>query len=309
MNKLYTAQEVADKLKIKKTTVYELIKRGELQSSKIGKQLRISDAQLEQYLHGSDADPSASSILHLPDTQPESSVLKRDYLLYSNGLILSGQTSAALELLCGLMAVHPNGMPVLQSHMNTYNGLYALYFNKAHIAAASISPEVLPHLVPGMSLAVIYLYEYFMGFYVREGNPKEIRTFHDLTRADIILANREKGSTRRIYLDSQLKENHISPLDISGYRHELVSDLSTAAAIINGKADAAIGEEYISRQSDCLDFLPLTKIPMFLAMDADALEKPGFSAIVDIVRSEDFKFGLHSQTGYDISRTGEILYL
>ena len=30
MNKLYTAQEIADKLQIKKTTVYELIKRGEL---------------------------------------------------------------------------------------------------------------------------------------------------------------------------------------------------------------------------------------------------------------------------------------
>ena len=43
MNKLYTAQEVADRLKIKKTTVYELIKRGELESSKIGKQLRVSE--------------------------------------------------------------------------------------------------------------------------------------------------------------------------------------------------------------------------------------------------------------------------
>lgn len=309
MNKLYTAQEVADKLKIKKTTVYELIKRGELQSSKIGKQLRISDAQLEQYLHGSDSDAPSASALHLPDTQPESSLLKRDYLLYSNGLILSGQTSAALELLCGLMAVHPQGMPVLQSHMNTYNGLYALYFSKVHIAAASISPDALSSLVPGMSLAAIYLYEYSMGFYVRKGNPKKIHTFRDLTRADIILANREKGSTRRIYLDSQLKKEHISPQDISGYRHELVSDLSTAAAIINGKADTAIGEEYISRQSESLDFLPLIKAPMFLVMEADAPEKPGFSSIVDIVRSEDFKSSLHSQTGYDISRTGEILYL
>ena len=36
MNKLYTAQEVADRLRVKKTTVYELIKRGELSSSKIG---------------------------------------------------------------------------------------------------------------------------------------------------------------------------------------------------------------------------------------------------------------------------------
>ncbi|MGN8631053.1 substrate-binding domain-containing protein [Blautia sp. HCP3S3_G3] len=245
----------------------------------------------------------------IPDVQPESSILKRDYLLNSNGLILSGQTSAALELLCGLMAVHPKGMPILQSHMNTYNGLYALYFNKAHIAAASLSPEILPQLIPGTPIAAIYLYEYSMGFYVRSGNPKNIHSFQDLTRADVIFANREKGSTRRIYLDTALKKEGISPLEISGYRHELVSDLSTAAAIINGKADTAIGEEYISRQSGTLDFLPLTTIPMFLVAEADRLENPGYSAIVDIVRSDDFKAGLHSQTGYDVSRTGEILYL
>ena len=53
MNKLYTAQEIADKLQIKKTTVYELIKRGELYSSKVGKQLRISEQQLKQYLERS----------------------------------------------------------------------------------------------------------------------------------------------------------------------------------------------------------------------------------------------------------------
>lgn len=61
MNKLYTAQEVADRLKIKKTTVYELIKRGELESSKIGKQLRVSEEQLTQYLK---AIPKAGRIFH-----------------------------------------------------------------------------------------------------------------------------------------------------------------------------------------------------------------------------------------------------
>ena len=54
MNKVYTPQEVADKLKIKKSTVYDLIKRGELSSSKVGKQLRVSEEQLSQYLKGSE---------------------------------------------------------------------------------------------------------------------------------------------------------------------------------------------------------------------------------------------------------------
>lgn len=61
MNKLYTAQEVADRLQIKKTTVYELIKRGELYSSKVGKQLRISEQQLNQYLeHSNSGNPGNS---------------------------------------------------------------------------------------------------------------------------------------------------------------------------------------------------------------------------------------------------------
>lgn len=95
MNKLYTAQEVADRLKIKKTTVYELIKRGELESSKIGKQLRVSEEQLTQYLNRNSSGNSGSG-QDIPYTsvnfEPESSLLKRDYLLHSSGIILGGQT-------------------------------------------------------------------------------------------------------------------------------------------------------------------------------------------------------------------------
>ena len=118
MNKLYTAQEIADKLQIKKTTVYELIKRGELYSSKVGKQLRISEQQLKQYLERSgsgnnmpDQKAVSSSTpngnLQIPELPPESSLLKRDYLLHSSGLILCGQFSPALELLISQMSIHP----------------------------------------------------------------------------------------------------------------------------------------------------------------------------------------------------------
>ena len=70
MEKMYTAQEVADYLKIKKTTVYELIKRGELSSVKIGKQFRISQAQLDQYTNAIPSSFGASAPLP-PTGQPE----------------------------------------------------------------------------------------------------------------------------------------------------------------------------------------------------------------------------------------------
>jgi len=234
MNKFYTAQEIADKLKIKKNTVYELIKRGELSSSKVGKQLRVSEEQLSLYLKT--ASSSQETSLKAPDFQPESSLLKRDYLLHSNGLILCGQASPALELLLSQMSIHPEGIPVLQSHMNSYNGLYSLYFGKAHIASASLSEEDICRLVPGTELTAICLYEYPVGLYVKKGNPKQIEAIRDLTRPDITFANREKGSTRRIFLDRILMKEQISPKSISGYERELVSDLSTAGALLDGSA-------------------------------------------------------------------------
>ena len=195
MNKFYTAQEVADKLKIKKTTVYELIKRGELSSSKIGKQLRVSEEQLAQYLDGA---AQISTAAQTRDYQPESSLLKRDYLLHSSGLIISGQSSPALDLLLNQLPSTPGSLPVLQSHMNTYNGLYSLYFEKVHLACAAASPEDIKSLVPGVSLTAIRFCQYPVGFYVKKENPRNIRDFSDLTRADIIFANREKGSSRRV---------------------------------------------------------------------------------------------------------------
>ena len=81
MNKVYTAQEVADKLKIKKSTVYDLIKRGELSSSKVGKQLRVSEEQLSQYLKGSECSASSAQSY---DHQPESSLLRIIGLSSSN---------------------------------------------------------------------------------------------------------------------------------------------------------------------------------------------------------------------------------
>ena len=318
MNKLYTAQEVADKLQIKKNTVYELIKRGELYSSKVGKQLRISEQQLNQYLERSDSGStltgsqsatlgSPGGNLQIPELPPESSLLKRDYLLHSSGLILCGQFSPALELLISQISIHPAGIHVLQSFMNSYNSLYSLYFQKAHIACASLEREQICSLVPGTPLSLLCLYEYDLGFYVRSGNPRNITELRDLSRKGIKFINREKGSTPRIYLDQFLFSNKIAPSQLDGYSTELVSDLSAAAAITTCKADVALGEEYAAHQSGLLDFIPLQSLPMYLVMETAALSQPGFSALLEIVRSEDFRTILQGQTGYNVTRTGELL--
>lgn len=51
---LYTPEEIAQKLKITKGTVYEMIKRGDLGAHHIGKSIRISQTQFEIYLSKSE---------------------------------------------------------------------------------------------------------------------------------------------------------------------------------------------------------------------------------------------------------------
>ncbi len=48
-DELYTPEEVAEKLKISKYTVYEMVKRGDIQAHRIGRAIRISDDQINIY--------------------------------------------------------------------------------------------------------------------------------------------------------------------------------------------------------------------------------------------------------------------
>lgn len=50
IDNLYSPDEVAQKLKISKYTIYEMIKRGELNAHQVGRHIRISDSQLKVYL-------------------------------------------------------------------------------------------------------------------------------------------------------------------------------------------------------------------------------------------------------------------
>lgn len=49
---LYTPEEVAKQLKLSKYTIYEMIKRGDIQAHHIGRSIRISQSQLELYIIG-----------------------------------------------------------------------------------------------------------------------------------------------------------------------------------------------------------------------------------------------------------------
>lgn len=103
--------------------------------------------------------------------------------------------------------------------------------------------------------------------------------------------------------------SEISPDSISGYRNELVTDHSTAAAVAGGQADIALGEACVARSFPELDFLPVCQESLFLVMQTKNLSTPGFQAVAETIASEPFRRFLSLQTGYDITDTGNIRHI
>ncbi len=51
-DKLYTAAQVAQRLSLSTETIRRCVKQGKLQSLKVGQQLRITEAQIQEFIKG-----------------------------------------------------------------------------------------------------------------------------------------------------------------------------------------------------------------------------------------------------------------
>ena len=299
---LFTAQEAADFLKVKKTTVYELVKRGDLPSTKIGKQLRIPRAALEGMTGAAHSQPSAKPPLREGGRA---------------GVILCGQDSS-LDLIANqVTASAGNGAVVLRSHAGSYNSLTMLYHGKVDLATAYLWDEKsgtdnLPYiekLLPGIEVTVVRLFGRTTGLYVPAGNPKGVEGISALTRSDLVMVNRERGSGVRVLVDEKRKAMGLSPRQIRGYDDERTSHITVAAAVAGGPADYGFGAEAAARQVDGVDFLPLQLEWYDLVLPTARREEPAFRAVLDYVISPQFRRELARTGHYDLSQTGRIFEL
>ena len=322
MEKIYTTQEVADQLKIKKSTVYELIKRGELKAAKVGKQIRISQEQLDEYLktpkNGSlfQAEEPLPRIMDIPQFTADAAIRQMDYLLNTSGLIISSQESRVVELLRSQLSLCPGSLPILHSYMNDYNSLYSLYYEKTHMALTSFctareGQEIrqIQNLLPGKEAAVLHICSLQAGLYVKKGNPKNLYTLKDLCRPDVRFINREKGNGYRIYMDSSLLGQKIEKGSISGYNKECLSHMSAANAVASGDADAGIGDISHLAAYPQLDFIPLSAVSMDLVFSKEVMGHPAFQSITRTVNSPEFKNGLLPFKSYQVDKTGNCTFL
>jgi putative molybdopterin biosynthesis protein len=331
---LLTAEDVAKQLRIKKYTVYELIKRGELPSSKVGKQVRISQADIDRYLKANKTGPSYAdqgpegrrSGAVGPPAVSEPSPEGREVV----DLISSGQPSAAvaetpdlsaypaiitgqdmcLELLVTRLAAA--GIAVLRSYVGCYNGLYSLYHGRVTMSASHLwdmetdtyNYPYIRRILPGLPVGVFRLGGRMQGLYVRKGNPLNIRGWEDFGRPDITMINRERGSGTRILLDQKLARLGINVAAIRGYNREAGSHLACSSFVAKGGAEVGCGCEQGIERVGGVEFVPLQLEWHDFVFRLSDRDTPVVRIISSYIASEEFKRDLEIVGGYELSQTG-----
>ena len=305
-NKSLSTQEVADILHVSKSTIYDLIRKGDIHSYKIGRKVRFTQDDVDAYIARS---------RHEHSTQPVRRIDTHSTLLTPADeaepqLIISGQ-DVVLDILANYL--HQSGVKAARSYLSSFEGLLSLYEGKVHIVACHLfdgqgyNESFVKSLLPGIPAVLVNLSYRTQGFYVQKGNPRKISGWEDLGREDISILNRRTGSSARILLDTQLKRLGIPASALRGYDRIMRSHLTMAAAIAEGEADLAIGTERISRQIEGIDFIPLMEERFDLVMRREMLEDEGVKKLMKLLASPSFRSEIAHFSGNDYRDLGLIM--
>ncbi len=330
-----TAEDVAEILQVSRSSVYKLVKTDELASYYVGRKLRFTMADVENYIarsrkakarevEGARACGSAAGgrataaraggpgpVSRRPSSTVDTAAAQED-----GAFVLAGNDIVG-DVLANYLGA--TGLPLDRVYEGSYNALVDLYCGHAHAALSHLydgatdtyNTEGVRRLLPGVPVRVVRLVRRRQGLIVAKGNPKGLRTWDDLLQPGVRLINRERGCGSRILLDEQLTRRGVGAdrrAKLAGYAREAQSGLAMASFVARGAADAGIGVERTFRQVEGVDFLPLQDE----WLDIVLVKTPGCERVVEAVthlcRTRPFREEIGNIVGYDASRMGEVVY-
>ncbi|MFX3632061.1 MAG: substrate-binding domain-containing protein [Candidatus Pristimantibacillus sp.] len=300
----YTTEEIAKILRVSKLTVYDLIKKGELPSYRVGRQMRVDAGDLEQYKARAKGNNNPSN--PSPREPQQTSIGIKT-------IVITGQ-DVSLDILTKHIEKQSKAFRPLRSYAGSLDSLIAMYQGQADIVSTHLldgdsgeyNLPFIQRLLVGFPYVVVNLVTRAAGLYVQKGNPKSIQTWSDLSRADVSMVNREKGSGARVLVDEQLRLNGISSDEVKGYTIEESNHLAVAGKVATGAADVGVGIEKAAYMVG-VDFIPLIQERVDLVMLRSPENKEWIELVQRILRSDEFKNELQSIQGYDLSLIGTVM--
>lgn len=299
----YTIEEVAGLLKVSKLTVYDLIKKGMIPAYRVGRQMRVDEADLKQYkMNMRMAQPIA--VAEEPKMMQEAEPDGRP------NVMISGQ-DISMDLISKHLEKVIQETP-LRKYKGSLNSLIDMYQGKCDIVSVHLydaetgqyNTPYVKRILSGEPFCLINAVLRKAGLYVQKGNPKNIQGWEDLKRTDILIINREKGSGARVLLDEQLRLLGVNPADVKGYSDIATDHYAVASQVSSGQADAGIGAQHAAHMGN-VDFIPLIdeQYDIVVLKKHEQLLK----AVKEILNSEEYKANLSHLKGYETKLTGKVI--
>ncbi len=205
-------------------------------------------------------------------------------------------------------------MSLSSGHVGSMGGIMAMRRGECHIAPIHLLDEktgdynksYVKRFFPQGGKVLIRGVKRLQGFMVKNGNPKGIKNFDDLSRDDIVFVNRQRGAGTRVLLDYNLNKERISPDAISGYTREMTTHMAVAIAVKSGSADVGIGI-YSAAHALGLEFIPIGYENYDFLADQESIEDKRVQEFMNILQSEEFEIRLDKLGGYKIEEAGTII--
>ena len=141
-------------------------------------------------------------------------------------IVCIGSHDNALDLLANTLKKKFPELNLSSAHVGSMGGLMALKRGEAHVAGTHLLDEetgeynipFIRKLLPDRRILLLNLVYREQGLLVLKGNPKHIKGFEDLKRADVVFVNRQSGAGTRLLTDKCLRDLRIKPEGCSGIR-------------------------------------------------------------------------------------------
>ncbi len=298
MSKLFSTKEVAEFLKVNEKMIYSLIAEKGLPATKVtGKWLFPMDL-VKLWVEAGTVN------------YPETYITLPPY----HGLVLiAGSNDLLLDKLIAYFNLNFDGHMAMFGFTGSMGGLKALRKNYCHIAASHLIADNEEYNFPFIpkemkpAPAVVNFCMRKQGLLVKKGNPFNIKSVADLVKKGIKIANRDLGTGTRQLFDKELQKAGINGENIDGYNNIVSKHMDIGLEILSGRIDAGPAIQSVAKTLG-LDFIPVCLERFDFLMLKDRFFDKGIQLLLGLMKEEFFKTAAKNLGGYDISKSGDVVY-
>jgi len=286
---MMTTAEVADYLRVKERTIYEMVARQTIPFSRATGKLLFPRRLIEAWLEAQTELPAAG-IAPAPPIYSGSNDPLLEWALRQSGsglAVLARGSAQGLDDLAAGSAVLA-GCHLLDPGTGTWN-----------LAAAQA------HL-PGGGHVMIHWARRTQGLITASGNPLGISGLRDAAQRGLRFATRSSGAGSQRLLEVLLTREGLAPAELVTVDRPAETHADLAALIETGEADCGLGLEAAAGH---LGFLQLVTDESFdLAMSRRDYFEPPVQALLTFARSDAFARRAAHLGGYDLTDLGQVLW-